>query len=415
MNLRWKILAASVLLGSSFAAAGPAAAQTVTVFHDKPFYQEGWDGLTAAAKDANIDLQFSAYATDQFQAFIQQGLMSGSPPDAFTWWNGTKLEEVVASGQIAPLDDLWAEKIKSGEYDASAAEPFKVGDHIYGMPTGINRWVVFYNKALFEKAGITSTPKTWAELMDTAEKLKAAGITPFNASLQEGWRGFIWFEELLIRTDADAYEKLNKGELKYTDEPVKRVFEIWGDLYKKGYFTDPASQEEQVDFARGKAAMYLAGDWNIGLIEKAGLTPGKDFGTFIMPNVDPEDANVVIVEASPLVLTVEGAKKPEVMEFAKWYLSEPAMNAWATKPGLYAGNAKAKVPNVLVGEIAKLAADGNYKSMTRYWEASPSEIVLPSVEEMNRFMTNPTPEQAETAMNNMEAIASQYWAANPPK
>ncbi len=408
-----KTLAATALLGTSLAFAGAANAETVTVYHDKPFYQAGWDGLTEAAREAGIDLQFSAYTTDQFQAFIQQGLMSGSPPDAFTWWNGTKLAEIVESGMIAPLDDLWAAKIASGEYDASAAEPFKVGDHIYGMPTGINRWVVFYNKELFEKAGIDGVPSTWAELMDAAEKLKAAGITPFNASLQEGWRGFVWFEELLIRTDADAYEKLNNGEIKYTDEPVRRVFEIWGDLYAKGYFTDPASQEEQLDFARGKGAMYLAGDWNIGLIEAAGLTPGEDFGVFIMPNVDEGTENVVIVEGGPLVISTAGAEKPEVMEFADWYMSDKAMNAWAATPGLYAGNNKADIPNVLIGEIAKAAADGNYKSITRYWEASPSDIVLPAVEEMNRFMTEPTPEQAERAMNNMEAVASQYWAANP--
>jgi multiple sugar transport system substrate-binding protein len=94
-------------------------------------------------------------------------------------------------------------------------------------------------------------------------------------------------------------------------------------------------------------------------------------------------------------------------------MSDKAMNAWATKPGLYAGNNKAKIPNVLIGEIAKAAADGNYKSITRYWEASPSDIVLPAVEELNRFMTDPTPDQATQAMNNMEAVASQYWAANP--
>ncbi|WP_309086021.1 extracellular solute-binding protein [Chelativorans sp.] len=404
-------LAAAALAGAALAAAGGAHAQTVTVYHDKPFYQAGWDGLTAAAKEAGIDLQFSAYTTDQFQAFIQSGLMSGDAPDAFTWWNGTKLEEIVESGQIAPLDDLWAEKIAAGEYDASAAEPFKVDGHIYGMPTGINRWVVMYNKELFEKAGIESVPTTWEELMAACEKLKAADIIPFNASIQEGWRGFVWFEELLIRTDPDAYVALNEGKLKYTDEPVRRVFEIWNDLYAKGYFTDPASQEEQLDFARGKAAMYLAGDWNIGLIEAGGLKPGEDFGAFIMPNVDPDVPNVVIVEASPLLISTAGAQKPEVMEFAKWYLSSDAMNAWATTPGLYAGNLKAKVPNEIIGQIADSAAKGNYRSMTRYWEASPSEIVLPAVEEMNRFMTDPSMETAETAMNNIEAIASQYWAS----
>ena len=412
MRNKFMGLATLALSGGAAMIAGLASAQTVTIYHDKPFYQEGWDGLTAAAAESGLDLTFSAYTTDQFQAFIQQGLMSGSPPDAFTWWNGTKLAEIVDSGQVAPLDEYWDAVIASGEYDAAAAEPFRVGEHIYGVPTGINRWVVFYNKALFEQVGIESAPATWDELMADCEAFKAADISCFNASLQEGWRGFVWFEELMIRTDAEAYEALIRGELAYTDAAVQRVFDIWGDLYARGFFTDPASQEEQLDFARGNAAMYLAGDWNIGLIQAGGLEPGVDFGTFIMPNVDADDANVVIVEGGPLVFSTVGVERPEVQEAIRWWLSTAAMDAWATTPGLYAGNNNAIIPNELIGQIAQIVTDGNYRSITRYWEASPSEIVLPSVEEMNRFMTNPTPEQATTAMTNMEAIASQYWASH---
>lgn len=409
MHRLLKRLVAAAVMGTLLATS--AVAQTVTVFHDKAFYQSGWDNLTKAAKSADIDLSFSAYATDQFQAFIQSALLSGNAPDVFTWWNGTKMEEIVKSGQIAPLDDIWAAKIAAGEYDASSAEPFTVDGHIYGLPTGLNRWIVLYNKHLFEQAGIKAPPTTWEELLATAETLKAAGITPFNASIQDGWRGFIWFEELMIRTDPEAYIALNQGKLKYTDEPVRKAFEIWTDFYAKGYFTDPASKEEPLDFARGKAAMYLAGDWAIGLVEQGGLKAGEDFGGFIMPNQNPSLPNGVIVEAAPILVSLAGAKKPEVKAFVNWYLSEPAANAWATDPGLFTGNIKAKSPNVIVSEIAKVAADGKYRSFTRYWEASPSEIVLPAVEEFSRFMTNPSPEAAEAAMNNIEAIASQYWAS----
>jgi multiple sugar transport system substrate-binding protein len=411
MMNKMKGLAVAALAGASLAFGAPAQGQTVTVFHDKPFYQAGWDGLSAAAKKDGIDLEFSAYATDQFQAYIQSSLQSGEAPAAFTWWNGTKLEEIVASGQLAPLDDLWAAKIAAGEYDAASAEPFKVEGHIYGMPTGLNRWIVLYNKALFQKAGIDKPPATWDELMAACEKLKAAGITPFNATIQEGWRGFVWFEELMIRTDPEAYVALNQGKIKYTDEPVRNAFKIWTDLYAKGYFTDPASQEEQLDFARGKAAMYLAGDWAIGLVEKGGLKAGQDFDAFIMPNVNPSTPKVVIVEAAPILITKAGMEKPEIKKFIDWYMSAAAMNAWAETPGLYAGNKKAKSPNPIVEKIAKLAADESYRPMVRYWEASPSEIVLPAVEEFNRFMTNPSQGAAETAMKNIDAIASPYWAA----
>ena len=74
---------------AAWASAPLARAQTVTVYEDKPFYQAGWDGLTATAKKDSIDLKFVAYATDQYQAFIQSSLMAGNVPDAFTWCRST--------------------------------------------------------------------------------------------------------------------------------------------------------------------------------------------------------------------------------------------------------------------------------------------------------------------------------------
>ncbi|MBV9633653.1 MAG: extracellular solute-binding protein [Methylobacteriaceae bacterium] len=401
-------LAAGAAFGLALVGAQQCRADEITLFHDKPFYQTGWDHLAQAAKAAGIDLKTSAYATDQYQAFIQTGLQSGEAPSLFTWWNGTKLNEIVETGQIAPLDELWQKKIASGEYDPSSADPFKVNGKIYAVPDGLNRWVVLYNKKMFAQVGI-EPPTTWDELMADCDKLKKANITPFNATIQEGWRGFIWFEELMIRTNPDAYAQLNAGKLKYTDPAVQKAFKIWGDLYAKGYFTDPASQEEPLDFARGKAAMYLIGDWAINLVAKGGMKPGEDFDAFIMPNVEANLPHTVIVEAAPILVSAAGAKNPDVQKFIEWYMSPEAQNAWAEDPGLFAGNKKAKAPNPIVEHISKLAADGKYQPITRYWEASPSDIVLPAVEELNRFMTNPTPEQANTAMANIEKTAAAYW------
>ena len=44
-----------------------------------------------------------------------------------------------------------------------------------------------YNKKLFEKAGITETPKTLSELEAAAKKLKAKGITAFSNGYAEWW------------------------------------------------------------------------------------------------------------------------------------------------------------------------------------------------------------------------------------
>lgn len=64
---------------------------------------------------------------------------------------------------------------------------------VEALPTAIRRWAgslkaiayqpytsgVYYNTAIFEKAGITAVPTTWAEMMDACEKIKAAGYAPF--------------------------------------------------------------------------------------------------------------------------------------------------------------------------------------------------------------------------------------------
>lgn len=131
-----------------------------------------------------------------------------------------------------------------------------------------------------------------------------------------------------------------------------------------------------------------------------------------MPNFDPKLPPSYIVEGGPLVISLVGSKNPAVMKFAEWWMSENAMNQWATDPAMYAGHKKAKMPNPIIAQISKVQSDGKYRPITRFWEASPSDIVLPAVEEFNAFMLKPSAEAAETAMKNIEVVAGKYWASH---
>ena len=401
------VLAALVVVGTAAA----ASAEPPKLYHDKYFWQESMKRMADYAAEHGHPFVPTPYATDQYQAFIATGIQSGSPPSIFTWWNGTKLNELVEAGALRPLDDVWQEAIAAGQMDPAAAELYKVDGKIYGVPLHLSSWVVFYNNKLFDQAKITP-PKTWDELMAACVKLKAAGITPFDATVQDGWRGFIWFEELLLRTDPDAYMKLHNGEIGYTSDPVKKVFALWEDLYAKGYFTPATSNEEVLNFARGDAAMYLMGDWAIQNIKEGGMTPGDDFGAFVMPNVDPSLPPAVINEGSPIVVSTGGGDDADVMSFVKWWVTDEAASQWAKDPSLYIGNLKAPKPNVVVEQIAKDLAVMKAKTYPRYWEASPSEIVLPAVEQFNRFMVDPTPATGDQVMEAVDRIASDYWAAH---
>jgi multiple sugar transport system substrate-binding protein len=213
--------------------------------------------------------------TDRYQAFVQSSIAGGNTPPMFTWWNGKQLDSLVETGQIADLSAAWDKAIANGDFSEAEKALVSVDGVPYALPLNLARWPVLYRKDAFEKAGIAAPPQTWEEMLDAAEKLKAAGYTPFNAPNVGGWMGLIWFSELMIRTDPDAFVGLTDGSVPYNGPEVHRAFEIWVDFYERGYFTDPREQDDSRFFVNGDAAMWLIGEWAAGVVETKGLVPGR--------------------------------------------------------------------------------------------------------------------------------------------
>lgn len=394
------------------AMSAPAWADDVPLYHDKAFWADQFQAVGDAAKEkTGVRIVQTSYAPpEQYKAFIQSKIASGSAPDLFTWWTGQTFKELVGTGVIAPLDDVWERMISSGQYEKSTQDLFKVDGKTYAVPLSVSRWVVLYNKKMFADNGL-SEPKTWDDLMAAAAKLKAAGITPFEATVQEGWRGFIWFEELMIRTDPKAYAGLHDGSVPYDSPAVQKAFQLWSDMYAKGYFTDPRSNEEAQDFARGKAAMYLIGEWAEGIVENSGLKADSGFGAFIMPNVDPKLPSSVIVEAGPIVVSTAGKQKKDVMIALNFWTSVDGANVWAKASGNYEGNVKANPPNPTVAKITAEMKAHNTISVERWWEAVPPDLQGELVAELNGFLINPTMANAKVIMGRMQSLNADYWAS----
>jgi multiple sugar transport system substrate-binding protein len=393
----------SLLLGAlALSLAGPALAQDVSLAHDKPFWEPGW-----AATGAEAGFTPTAYPTEQYVGFMQSSVTAGTQPGLFTWWTGRALEDLVKSGGIAPVDDVWDAAIAGGQFPEGIRGLFSVDGTTYALPVIVARWAVLYNKEIFAAHGIEE-PTTWEEFEAVMAKLKEAGVTPINATVQDGWRGFIWFQELMIRTNPAAYEGLHRGEVAYDSPEVKEVFDIWTDWASKGYFSDPRSTTEGADFAGGNAAMYLIGEWIIGGLEQSGMDVANDLGVFFMPNRDPSLPSSLIVEGGPLVLSSK-ATDADRAAFAYWATAEAA-NTWATSMQLFNGNLNVAPPNPVVAEVTAEMTEKGTIAYQRWWEAVPTDIRGDLVAELSGFLLNPTPEQAAQAMENMQAVNADYWA-----
>jgi multiple sugar transport system substrate-binding protein len=405
--MRLLTLGAALLL-----TAAPALAQSeVELFHDKGFWSTQLQAVgDACTQSAGVKIVERPYANaEQYKAFIQASIAGGSTPNMFTWWTGSTFEELVSTGQVAPLTDVWAEMTGDGRFQPGAAELFTVDGVPYGVPMVMARWVALYDTRVFEELGIAE-PATWDELLAAAETIKASGRTPFLATTQEGWRGFIWFQEIMLRTNPEAYNGLHDGSVPYDSDAVRAAFQMWADMAAKGYFSDPRSVEEVNDFVRGNGVIYLIGEWATGLVTSAGF-PEEHLGVFVMPNAGGVEEPAVIVEGGPIVISTAGAEDEATMAALRCWVSDAGANAWGTASGNYIGNDAADAPNAIVAEVNADIAAAGHRAYLRWWEAVPPALQGEIVAELNRFLLDPTMETAESVMSTIQMLNAEHWAS----
>ena len=399
-------LAAILMAGSTFAA-------DLNLYSDKTPWEGGLTKVAGAASQASgltIKLQ-SLTPTDKYQAFLQTSIASNNVPAFFTWWNGQQLNDLVATGAAADLSAYWDEAIKNGDFSADQKALVSVDGKPYGVLLNVANWVMFYNKHDFEKAGIAAPPKTWAEFTADCDKLKAAGFTPINGPASGGWMPFIWFSQLVLATNPDAFVGLTSGKVPYDGPEVHNAFKVWADMYAKGYFTDPREKDDQKHFVDGSAAMFLVGDWHSGSFAEAGMKPGEDFGTFLMPSLTPDVQQSVIVEASPIVVSKAAlAANPNLGKAVQALTSSDVSDILGSSVQVFNGNLKAKAPNSIIAADKDLVATAKPRALVRWWEAVPSQIQGDLVAAMGTFMFDPTPATADKVMADMQKINAGYWA-----
>ncbi len=392
---------------------GAAGAQELALYSDKTPWNVGMTGLAeaaSAASGATIKLQ-EVTPTDKYQAFMQTSIAGNNAPAFFTWWNGQQLNDLVATGVAADLTPYWEAAIANGDFSADQQALVNVDGKPYGVLLNVANWVMFYNKNHFAQAGIAAPPTTWAEFTDAADKLKAAGFTPINGPASGGWMPFIWFSQLVLGTNPDTFVGLTDGTVAYDSPDVQNAFAVWGDMYAKGYFTDPREQDAQKYFVDATASMYLVGDWHTGSFVEAGMKPGEDFGTFLMPALSPDVQQSVIVEASPIVVSKAAIEaNADLGKGVQALMGVDAANILGSSIQVYNGNMKAEAPNSIIAANAEMVATLKPRALVRWWEAVPSQIQGDLVAAMGEFMFNPTPEQAQKSMSTMQTINADYWA-----
>ncbi|MFB6612207.1 ABC transporter substrate-binding protein [Agromyces sp. NPDC056379] len=306
--------AASLVLTGCSSGGGQAAGDgpvtlnyTIWDQNQEPALREAADAFEEQNENVTVDI--TVIPSADYWTKIQMQLSAGSGPDVF-WVNGPNFQLYASNDQLAPLDDAG---IDTGDYPESLIDLYSYDDTLYGAPKDYDTIGVYYNKALFDQAGLEypAAGWTWDDFVTAAEKITdpAAGVygtaaapygqmTYYNTVFQAGGE---------VLTDDATKSGMD------TPEAAEGV-QLWVDLIEKG--ASPTLQQladtwPGDTFSSGKMGMFFDGSWAAGTYSSAEAI--KDVvGVAPLPAGPVSDTSVIhglANAASASSKNVEWAKK----------------------------------------------------------------------------------------------------------
>ncbi|GHF66228.1 sugar ABC transporter substrate-binding protein [Streptomyces griseosporeus] len=306
-------------------------------------------------------------AQDPIINFLGSKVAGGQPPDVAMLPQPGAIKQAVDKGWAKPLNaDVQSELAKN--YSQGWQDIGKVNGKQYGAYyKAANKSLIWYNAKVFENAG-ASEPKTWKDLLNTAQTVYDSGVTPFSVAGADGWPLTDWFENVyLSQAGPEKYDQLAKHQIKWTDPSVKDALttlaQIWGKKDwvaggSKGALQTSFTDSVEQTFTGGdqpKSAMVYEGDFVQVNIAQTKAKVGTDAKVFPFPAVGDTAPVVTGGDAAVILKDSKGAQA-----LVKWLASPEAATIQAKLGGYLSPNKNVPndaYPNAVQQKIAKALID----------------------------------------------------------
>lgn len=355
-NYVYKALTLAILLATLLAACGTTTAETPT---EQPAAPEatGAETTASACKDqtvrvwivwgdnpAQIQTLFDKFgaatgSTVEVTAPLDEdkilpSLTGSNPPDVLVVSDGSFAKSYAKEGLVDELTPA----IQTGGIDLNDMYPApigqcKEGDKLWCLPWGSDLYALFWNKELFEAAGLDpeKPPATMEELVEFADKLTIAGadgkITQIGFVPDQPWShrdlyarmlGGFWYNEdgteLLANSQAliDAMQWEQQFYTKYGVDNVREFTSGFGEYMSPDH-----------PFLAGKVAMMVEGEWQTGPNFISKLKPELNYGVapFPPPADHPERAGTAVAQGTVALIPSGAANKACSAELLSWMMS----------------------------------------------------------------------------------------------
>jgi len=267
---------------------------------------------------------------------------------------------MIDSGWIVPMQDL----IDADGYDVSAIEPniaayYSVDNKLYSMPFNSSTPILYYNKDMFDAAGITEVPTNLEQINEIAGDLTSKGGAGEAISLAiYGW----FFEQFTCKQGAHYVDNGNGREAAATAVDFDqngaglKTLTAWKALADSGAAPNVGRGGDAglADFSAGKSAMTLGSTASLKQILEE--VNGKfEVGTAYFPSVTADDKGGVSIGGASLwaIDSQDDVKKAATWQFVKFLVSAESQAYWNAQTGYFPVTTDAHEEQVFKDNIAK--------------------------------------------------------------
>lgn len=331
---------------AEMADAGEVDGTTITFWHSMGGVNgEALDTLVQKFNEENeygitVDAQYQGEYDDSLNKLKSAQIGNMGADLVQVYEIGTRF--MIDSGWIVPMQEM----IDGDQYDVSQIEPnlaayYTIDDELYSMPFNSSTPILYYNKDMFEKAGITEVPDSLEGIGEIGQKLLDEGGAGEVMSMGiYGW----FFEQLISKQGLEYANNGNGREDAATavafDEngAAKNILTAWKDLNDKGFapIVGKGGDAGLADFSAGKSAITLGSTASLKQILQD--VDGKfEVGTAYFPKVTVADeGGVSIGGASLWALNNNDSKKLRATwEFIKFLISPASQAYWNAQTGYF--------------------------------------------------------------------------------
>jgi len=283
----------------------------------------------------NIKIELDSLNTDQQKLKLKTQAASKEVPDITIVNPAAQMKPFVEAGLFAPLNDMLDQNGLKGTFQEGLLDWYSFDNNTYALPDGNNIAVVYYNKELFEKAGV-QVPTTFEEMLKVVATLKEKGITPIAIGEKDSWTGSFLFMNMVLRTNGPGFLQDVVDKKKTFEDPAfKEAVDSFQSLVTAGAFQEGATSFDynagENLFKTGKAAMYFMGTWATGGIETSSVN-GK-VGVFKFPTIagkgDPNE--FMLAPGSAFAISANSEHLQETKDFLNWFMLNFPKEAFTAK------------------------------------------------------------------------------------